>query len=40
MVIVDVELLFMVQIALFNSFEKLLTEIDSQGETTVFVGCC
>ena len=39
MVIADVELFIMVQVALFNSFEKLLTEIEVQGET-VFVGGC
>jgi len=40
MVIEDGELLIMFQVALFKLVEKLLTEIETQGETTVFVGGC
>jgi len=38
-VIADGELLIMFQVALFELAEKLLTEIEMQGETAVFVGC-
>ena len=38
MVIADGELLIMFQVALFKLAEKLLTEIEPQVETAVFVG--